>query len=101
VIVFLSGLVLLGIWFTPWILQFSAPGFDPEKMELAAFHARIMFPFILLVSLAALAMGLLNARDVYGTPAMASSFFNIFSIAGGVGISWWVDPTFGTRSLIG
>lgn len=101
VIVVLSAIVLLGMLLTPWILQISAPGFSPEKIGLAALQARIMFPFILLVSLAALAMGLLNARDVYGTPAMASSFFNIFSIAGGVGLSWWLDPTFGTRSLVG
>ncbi len=101
VIVALSAVVLLGMALTPWILELSAPGFAADKMQLAAVHARIMFPFILLVSLAALAMGLLNARDVYGAPAMASSFFNIFSIAGGVGISWWMDPTFGTRALVG
>jgi putative peptidoglycan lipid II flippase len=97
----LSAVVLLGMLLTPWILQLSAPGFSTEKLQLAAFHARIMFPFILLVSLAALAMGLLNARDVYGAPAMASSYFNLFSIAGGVGISWWVDPSFGAKALVG
>lgn len=101
VVVFLSGVVLVGIVSAPWIVSWAAPGFSPEKMQLATLHARIMFPFILLVSLAALAMGLLNARDVYGAPAMASSFFNLFSIAGGVSLSWWLDPSFGSRALIG
>ena len=51
-----------------------------------------MYPFILLVSLAALVMGMLNARNVFGVPAMASSFFNIGSIAGGVLFGWLFDP---------
>ena len=45
---------------------------------------RVMYPFILLVSLAALVMGMLNARNVFGMPAMASSFFNLGSIIAGV-----------------
>jgi putative peptidoglycan lipid II flippase len=60
-----------------------------------------MYPFILLVSLGALVMGMLNARNVFGVPAMASSFFNIGSIVGGVTLAWWLDPTFGPRALVG
>src|SRR5436853_1605656 len=60
-----------------------------------------MWPFILLVSLAALAMGMLNAKNVFGAPAMASSYFNLGSIIGGVTLGWWFDPHFGARSLIG
>ncbi len=60
-----------------------------------------MFPFILLVSLAALVMGMLNAKNVFGMPAMASSFFNIGSIIGGVTLGYWIDPHFGWRALIG
>ncbi len=45
---------------------------------------RIMFPFLLLVALAALAMGVLNASNVFGVPALASTFFNIGSVAFGV-----------------
>ena len=51
-----------------------------------------MFPFILLVSLAALVMGMLNAKNVFGVPAMASSFFNIGSIVGGVALCYWIEP---------
>jgi len=32
---------------------------------------------------------------------MASSFFNLGSIIGGVAFGWWLDPHFGARSLIG
>ena len=38
---------------------------------------RIMFPFLLLVALAAVAMGVLNTRNVFGVPAAASAFFNL------------------------
>ena len=60
-----------------------------------------MFPFILLVSLAALVMGMLNSKSVFGMPAMASSFFNLGSIVGGVTLGFWIDPHFGPRALIG
>jgi putative peptidoglycan lipid II flippase len=53
------------------------------------------------VSLAALVMGMLNAKNVFGMPAMASSFFNLGSIIAGVAIGYWLDPHFGTRALIG
>jgi putative peptidoglycan lipid II flippase len=46
-------------------------------------------------------MGMLNAKNHFGVPAMASSFFNIGSIVGGVGLGFWIDPHFGTRALIG
>ncbi len=32
---------------------------------------------------------------------MASSFFNLGSIIGGVALAWWLDPQFGVRSLFG
>jgi putative peptidoglycan lipid II flippase len=56
---------------------------------------------MLLVSLAALVMGMLNAKHVFGPPAMASSYFNLGSIIGGVAIGYWLDPHFGARSLVG
>lgn len=100
-IVFLSVVTLIGIGLAPFLIKFFAPGFDAEKAALTVLLARIMYPFILLVSLAALAMGMLNARNVFGVPSMASSFFNIGSILGGVGVGYWIDPHFGTRALIG
>lgn len=100
-LVTLSGLTVLGIIFAPWLISMLAPGFDPAKQALTAQLARIMYPFILLVSLAALAMGMLNARNVFGIPAMASSFFNIGSIVAGVALGWLFDPHFGSRALLG
>jgi putative peptidoglycan lipid II flippase len=53
------------------------------------------------VSLAALVMGILNARKVFGIPALASTFFNIFSIIFGTGLGWCFDHHFGKNALIG
>jgi len=74
---------------------------DPEKAALTVTLTRVMYPFILLVSLAALVMGMLNARNVFGIPAMASSFFNLGSIAGGVVLGYWLDPHFGQQAILG
>ena len=98
---FLTVLALLGMLIAPWLVALFAPGFDPEKAALTVTLARVMYPFIVLVSLAALVMGLLNAKNVFGMPAMASSFFNLGSIAGGVILGYWLDPHFGPLALVG
>src|SRR5205809_1423277 len=101
-VIFMSGVTLLGIMFAPQLIDVMTWwSWSPEKTELTILLTRIMWPFILLVSLAALAMGILNAKQVFGPPAMASSFFNLGSIIAGVALGWWFDPHFGARSLIG
>ena len=97
----LGVLCVAGMVFSEQLVALLAPGFAPEKAALTAHLTRIMFPFILLVSLAALVMGMLNAKSVFGMPAMASSFFNLGSIVGGVTLGFWIDPHFGPRALIG
>lgn len=99
--VFMSAVALLCIVFAGPLIALIAPGFDEANRELTIWLTRIMYPFILLVSLAALAMGMLNSKNVFGIPALASSFFNIGSIVGGVGIGWLLDPVFGPRALTG
>src|ERR1700684_4506596 len=87
--VVLSGICLLGVPCSPQLVAVLAHGFDAEKAARTVTLTRIMFPFILLVSLAALVMGMLNSKNIFGMPAMASSFFNIGSIrGGGVGGAW-------------
>src|SRR6476661_4399024 len=107
--IFMSAVTLLGIAFAPQLVSvLTWWSWSPEKTELTILLTRIMWPFILLVSLAALAMGMLNARNVFGPPAMASAFFNLGSIIGGVTLCYWLDPQpdwwhphFGERGLVG
>jgi putative peptidoglycan lipid II flippase len=100
-IIVLSAITIAGIISAPWLVSVLAPGFDGDKAALTVTLTRVMYPFILLVSLAALVMGMLNAKNVFGVPAMASSFFNLGSIVAGVLLGWWLDPGFGPRSILG
>src|SRR5881628_460286 len=59
-IVFMSAVTLLGIVLAPQIVDVMTWwSWSPEKTALTVLLTRIMWPFILLVSLAALAMGML------------------------------------------
>ena len=94
--IFLGGLVCVaGIIGAPFVVEATNFGFHkvPGKFELAVTLTRILFPFILFVSLAAAVMGMLNARFVFGIPASASTVFNIVSVVAGVACAFAFDPT--------
>src|SRR5262249_31103799 len=62
---------------------------------------RTMFPFLLLVALSAQAMGVLNANNKFGMPALASTFFNIGSLAFGIAAGKWIAPHLGLHPIVG
>lgn len=78
----LVGLVLLGIVFAVPITKVVAWGFtrDPEKFRLTAELVRLTFPFLLVVSLAALVSAVLNSLGRFFTPAVAPSGLSIGEI---------------------
>jgi putative peptidoglycan lipid II flippase len=100
-VIVLSSITIVGVITAPWLVHVLAPGFEGDKATLTITLTRIMYPFIVLVSLAALVMGMLNAKSVFGVPAMASSFFNLGSIISGLLLGYWLDPNFGPRALMG
>jgi len=53
---------------------------DPGKMQLTVLMSQIMFPFILLVALAAVLMGTLNSLGRFGIPALSPAIFNVITI---------------------
>jgi len=91
---FMSALSIVGILVARPLTRILVPGWDPWKQDLAASLAQIMYPFIALVSLTALAMGILNAKKKFFMPAVASAFFNLGCIVGGLGLAWGLDPAF-------
>lgn len=95
-------ITLLGVLLSPQLAGLMAPDFGrvAGKLELTALMTRIMFPFLLLVSLAAAVMGILNAKGKFFVPALASSFFNLGSIVAGVGLSL-LAPYFGQPAIVG
>ncbi|CAB4244271.1 putative lipid II flippase MurJ [Methylacidimicrobium sp. AP8] len=91
---FLSAVCLAGIALAPLLIEVTSFGFHavPGKFELTVRLTRILFPFILFVALAAVAMGILNAGRIFGLPASASTAFNIVSVVLGVFFAYTVDP---------
>jgi len=85
---------VVGISFSPLFVKLTAWGFggQPEKFALTVTLTRVMFPYILLVSLAALAMGVLNSLKHFAVPASSSIFMNLGIIAGALGLSHWIRP---------
>lgn len=100
----LSLIALLGIIFSPQIVHLLMDlnprrgAIDPIKAlqtyELAVQMTRIMFPFLLMISLAAVAMGVLNTKGIFGIPASASTMFNVGSIFGGLLCSYLLAPDY-------
>jgi putative peptidoglycan lipid II flippase len=89
--VVLSLICILGILLAPFYVPLVAWGFPPEKAALAVTLTQIMFPFILLVALAAVAMGILNTKGRFGVPASASTAFNIVSIIAGLAFAYYLS----------
>src|SRR4030095_3307126 len=82
IILFIIAISILAWIYTPAIVRVLAPGFFDVagKAELTISLTRIMIPFLLLIALAAQAMGMLNSFNVFGIPALASAFFNLGSL---------------------
>jgi len=97
-----GGICVLGMIFSPQLVWLLASGFArvPGKFELAVTLTRIMFPFLLLVALAAQAMGILNALNQFGIPALSSTFFNIGSVAFGLGFGYTVGRWMGVSLIM-
>src|ERR1700724_4075780 len=73
--VFMSVVTVLGVIFAPQLVDLLTWwSWPPDKTALTILLTRIMWPFMLLASLAALAMGMLNAKHVFGARAMSASY---------------------------
>jgi putative peptidoglycan lipid II flippase len=91
-LVILMSITILGIIFSPLIVRLIAPGFvtSPEKLDATIRLNRIIFPYILLISLAAYSMGILNSLKHFAVPAFSPCLLNIsiivFALLFGEGI---------------
>ncbi len=102
--VFAMGLLcLMGMIFSPQFVWLLAPGYAavPGKFALAVHLSRIMFPFLLLVTLAAQAMGTLNSCGQFFIPALASTMFNIGSVGFGLLLGYWLGDRLGISPIEG
>ncbi len=101
-LVLLSILTLLGIFFAGSIVSLLAPDFDliAGKSALTVKLTQIMLPFLIFISLSAVVMGVLNTKGRFFVPAIASSFFNLGSVIGGTSLAF-ILPHFGQPAIVG
>jgi putative peptidoglycan lipid II flippase len=102
IFVIVGIITLIGMLFSGPIVSVMAPDFSlvPGKHLLTTVMTTIIFPFLLMVSLAAVAMGILNSLGKFFIPSIASSFFNLGSIVTGVAFSY-VFSLLGLQPIIG
>jgi putative peptidoglycan lipid II flippase len=72
-------------------VHFWTPGCFPPKFVLMLRLLRVMFPYMILVSLTAVMMGMLNARGHFFIPAMGATMLNVVMIVS----VYWLAPKFG------
>lgn len=89
----LIGITVAGIYLSPEILKIMAAGFqdEPDKFAIALRLTRLCFPYIIFVSLSALAMGVLNSLKKFGSSAASPIFLNL-GLIGGAFLSPWFHP---------
>jgi putative peptidoglycan lipid II flippase len=73
------------------MLHYGTAGYFSEKTVLILRLLRVMFPYMLLVCVAAAFMGMLNARGHFFIPAMGATMLNVVMIASVL----WLAPKFG------
>jgi len=101
--ILLSIITLLGMIFADKIvLALVNADFEkiPDKVALTHLLTVIMFPFLIFISLSSVVMGILNTKGRFFIPALASSFFNLGSIIGGVSLAFLLGKP-GNPSIIG
>ncbi|MBL8481842.1 MAG: murein biosynthesis integral membrane protein MurJ, partial [Rhodocyclaceae bacterium] len=83
-----------GVIGAPLLIYVSAPGFsaDTEKFELTVLLTRIVFPYILFMSLTALAAGVLNTWSKFAVPAATPALLNLAFIAMALFAAPYFDP---------
>lgn len=89
-------IIAIGILFAPYFIPFLASGFSTPQQQLTIELTRVIFPFIGIIGIAALIMGILKSKKSFFAPSFAPVFFNVGVIAGALLIgNWFARPIFG------
>ena len=87
--VVLIGVTAIGVLASPWLIFIFAPGFeDSQQKILASDLLKITFPYLLFISLTALAGSILNIRQKFAVPALTPVLLNASLILAAV----WLAP---------
>ncbi|HUY04806.1 MAG TPA: murein biosynthesis integral membrane protein MurJ [Rhodocyclaceae bacterium] len=90
----LTVVAVLGVLATPFLIYLTAPGFaaDADKFALTVELTRITFPYILFISLVALAAGVLNTWSRFALPAITPVLLNLAFIVMALFAAPWFHP---------
>lgn len=85
----LLGLTVVGVAASPVLIAIFAPGFigREEQFDLAAAMLRLTFPYLLFISLTALAGGILNSYGRFAVPAFTPVLLNLTLIGAAIGLA--------------
>jgi putative peptidoglycan lipid II flippase len=86
--VFLAGLTVLGVIFSPAIVRIFSLFGNSQMQAQAISLNRVMFPYILFIGMAALLMGILTCFHVFGPPAATPILLNITFIVFSTAVVW-------------
>lgn len=88
--VVLAIITALGVIAAPLLVLLFAPGYHPGmlRFEMASDMLRVTFPYLMLISLTAMAGGILNTYGRYGSPAFTPVLLNVCLIAAAL----WLSP---------
>ena len=95
---FMSVITIIGIVAAPLLVLLFAPGFreDAAKFDLTVEMLRWTFPYLLFISLAALAAGVLNSYKSFAVPALTSTLMNLVMIV----FASWIAPRFDRPGVV-
>ena len=86
----------LGVVMAPLITYVFAPGWgfgrDPAKFDLAVTMLRIVFPYIVFISLVAFSAGILNTWNRFSVPAITPTLLNVAFITAALAFADRFDP---------
>lgn len=90
----LTIVTIIGILASPIIIYIFAPGFgeDSIRHSLAVRMLQLTFPYLMLISLTAMAGAILNTYGYFGVPAFTPVFLNISMIVAAI----YLSPKFNT-----
>lgn len=96
----LTVVSILGVLIAPAIVWIFAPGMrlesDSSRFDLTVEVLRWTFPYLLFISLTALAGGVLNSYQRFAIPAFASLLLNIVLIV----FAAWISPNFSNPAVV-
>ena len=100
-LVVVGTITLVLLVFPDFFVMALGAGFAevPGKIEITASLTRLLAPFLMLVAMASVAMGILNALNHFFLPALAPALFNAALILSGFFLApqfrkWGIEPIF-------